>query len=828
MHVGGLPIRLRLALLILFSSCLAVFLAAIGFAVYERGSLRISAEREVTALADSVGENTAASLAFSDQEAADELLKSLATEPHVLAAALYDYRGQFFAGYRRAGQTIDVAQIPWHSDGVQSEARNLTLFRGVFLAKQRVGTIALVYDQSEFSSRLENYIKIASLVLFLSVVIAFLASLLMAQSIANPLVQLAKVAQRISSEKDYSARADISAGGEAGLLITSFNEMLGKIQRREKSLRESEERYALAARGTNDGLWDWNLLTNEIYFSPRWTCMLGYSESEPWSDPEEWFSRIHPGDRERVRAEIEAHCEGRMAELVTEYRMQHKSGSYIWLLGRGIAVRDASGRAVRIAGSQSDVTGRKAADPLTQIPNRRYFMDRLELAIDKSRRMDTHFAVLFVDLDDFKVINDSLGPGAGDELLIDVAGRLRASIRASSQSQDGAQSEVARVGGDEFAVLLSPLESDDEAAIFAQRILARLSEPAHFEGRRVFISASIGVAFNSSGATSEDILRNADTAMYSAKSAGKACVEVFNQGMRERVVTRFETEEGLRKAIETGQLILHYQPILALSNSTICGFEALVRWNHPQRGLTLPSEFIPIAEESDLIISLGRWVLRQACRQVAEWQGMLHPDHLLTVSVNVSSRQLNDPHFLEDLSSILNETGLNPAGLALEVTESSILGNQGKTLETLQRLRNMNVRLHIDDFGTGYSSLSYLQRLPFDTLKIDRSFIRDLSAANNSVDIVRAILELAHSLKMTVVSEGVETRDQVEKLSGLGSDFVQGYLLSKPLAPSEAWRLYLSNRARRFSLDPAQPSKNAGADCDQETIDKLCSPSAAD
>ena len=320
MYIRDLPIRVRLALLILFASCLAVLLASIGFALYERHSLRASAEREVTALADSLGANAAASLAFADPKTAEQMLASLATEPHVLAALLYDNHRQTFAEYRRAGTGKDLSRIAWSADGSQFDSRTLTLFRGVFLAKERIGTIALVFDLSEFRSRLLNYLQIAALVLFLSVLTAFFASFRLAQSIAKPLVQLSSVARRITSEKNYSVRADLQAGGETGSLIHSFNEMLAEIESREASLRDSEERYALAARGANDGLWDWNLVTNEIYFSPRWSHMLGYSETDHWTDPEEWFERIHANDRERVRAEIAAHCDRHTGEFASEGR----------------------------------------------------------------------------------------------------------------------------------------------------------------------------------------------------------------------------------------------------------------------------------------------------------------------------------------------------------------------------------------------------------------------------------------------------------------------------------------------------------------------------
>jgi diguanylate cyclase (GGDEF)-like protein/PAS domain S-box-containing protein len=629
----------------------------------------------------------------------------------------------------------------------------------------------------------------------------FLATLRFAQSIGDPLVQLAAIAHRITREKDYSVRATIRAGGETGRLIESFNNMLSRIETREQalqdaltSLKESEERYALAARGANDGLWDWNLGADKIYFSPRWNLMLGCSPDEGWSDPEAWFGRIHAGDHDRVRTELKDHCEGKSAEFVSEYRMRHNSGGYIWTLSRGIAVRDSSGRAIRIAGSQTDITEGKIADPLTQIPNRLYLVDRVENAIETAHLRQTRFAVLFIDLDQFKLVNDSLGHAAGDELLIEFAGRLRGCLRVSHGSDGLAPSVAARIGGDEFAVLLNHLSGESDAAAVATRILKRVSEPFHFDGRRIFVSASIGIAFDDTGATPEDLLRNADTAMYAAKTRGKARFEFFDKEMRERAISRFEIETGLRKALDVGQLVLHYQPIVALSDGQIHGFEALVRWNHPDRGIMAPGHFIPIAEESDLIVLIGRWVLRESCRQVAEWQRELDPPFPLTIHVNVSSRQLNDPRLIEDVSGALAESGLNPNCLALEMTESSIMGNTKQALSAFHQLRAMNVRLEIDDFGTGYSSLSYLQRLPFRTLKIDRSFIRDLNTDGGSIDIVRAILDLARALKMEVIAEGVETEDQLCKLRELGPDYLQGYLISKPVDSVAAEKLYLESR----------------------------------
>lgn len=806
MRFRNLSIRFNLALLTLSASVISVLLASLGFAIYERQSYRASAVREVTALADTLGANTAASLAFNDERAAREMLGALSTEPNVLAACLYDEHGRIFAEYRTPGGHSVPVFPERRRDGAYFGPESLILFRGVLLNGERTGSIVLVFDLREFRSRLLEYAEIAIVVILISVVVTFLASLRLAASIADPLVQLAALAGRISTDKDYSVRAKIRAGGEAGLLINAFNEMLSRIESREqalrdalKSLQDSEERYALAARGANDGLWDWNLITDEIYFSPRWGHMLGYSENESWSGPEDWFAHIHPSDRQRVRDEIAAHCAGKTPEFVSEYRMRHKSGAYLWTLSRGIAVRDSLGKALRMAGSQTDITEGKIADPLTHIPNRLYFVDRLESAIEAAGRGDGgQFAVLFVDLDGFKLINDNLGHAAGDEMLIDVAARLTASVRNNPRRSGSRQSAVSRIGGDEFAILLLNNEQESDAAVVAARILDRLSEPFNFEGHRMFVSASIGVALSSTGSTPEDLLRNADTAMYQAKNNGKGRFEFFNEKLRQQVDRRFEIETGLREAIDEGQLVLHYQPIISDSNVRIHGFEALVRWNHPERGLIPPGEFISIAEESDLILLLGRWVLREACLQAAEWRRRFATDPPFTVSVNVSSRQLSNPHLVEDVEAALKQAELKPECLALEMTESSIMENAEQTLITLNRLKNMGVRLGIDDFGTGYSSLSYLQRLPFDALKIDGSFVHELNAGQGSTDIVRAILDLARSLKLEVIAEGVESEQQLARLRMLGCTYFQGFLFSKPVDAAAAEDLYTQTRSSGF------------------------------
>ena len=350
---------------------------------------------------------------------------------------------------------------------------------------------------------------------------------------------------------------------------------------------------------------------------------------------------------------------------------------------------------------------------------------------------------------------------------------------------------MARIGGDEFAILLGHIQRETDASTIAARILERLGEPFYFEGRRMLVSASIGIALSSTGEhTGRPPAAMPILPCITPRRNGKARFEFFNEGLRKQVVTRFEIETGLRKAIDAQQLVVHYQPIVSAIDQQLCGFEALVRWNHPERGLIPPGEFIPVAEGSDLIVLLGRWVLVESCRQMAEWQKSFAPGPPLTISVNVSARQLSDSRLMEDVEFALAESGLDPESLALEMTESSIMGNTEQTLATLDRLKAMNVRLEIDDFGTGYSSLSRLQRLPFDSLKIDRSFIRELGDGNRSLDIVKAIMQLAHSLRLEVIAEGVETKEQLHTLRGLGCDQIQGFLFSKPLDAAAAELLY--------------------------------------
>jgi diguanylate cyclase (GGDEF)-like protein/PAS domain S-box-containing protein len=580
---------------------------------------------------------------------------------------------------------------------------------------------------------------------------------------------------------NYAAAAIENAG-----LYQQAQQEIAERSRVETALRESEARYALAVQGANDGIWDWDLKRNKIYFSPRWKSMLGFGEDEIGDSPAEWFDRVHPEDIERTRLDITNHVKGLTSHLENEHRMLHKDGSYRWVLSRGLVVRNGEGNVSRMAGSQADITDRKMAeqrllhdafhDTLTDLPNRALFMDRLMYAVERAkRREDYQFAVLYLDLDRFKDVNDSLGHMIGDKLLIATGRMLEASLRPTDT--------VARLGGDEFVIMLEDINDVGDATRVAERVLRRLGQPFRLNDHMTSVTASIGIVLSVTGyQRAEDVLRDADIAMYRAKALGKARYEIFDPAMRDRIMERLTLETQLRQALELQELRVFYQPIVSLETGEMSGVEALVRWQHPERDLLSPIDFIPLAEETGLIIPLDRWVMAEACRQLTEWDILTPLDPLLSVSVNISSKQLAEPDLVQVVEDILNGTGLDPHRLKLEITESAIIENHERTADIFQELHALGIQIQIDDFGIGYSSLSYLPRFHLDGLKIAQTFVSMMEKDNNLLKIIQSIVMLTHGLGMGVIAEGVETEEQLMSLRALGCEFGQGYLVSRPVS----------------------------------------------
>jgi diguanylate cyclase (GGDEF)-like protein len=491
---------------------------------------------------------------------------------------------------------------------------------------------------------------------------------------------------------------------------------------------------------------------------------------------------VQPNDLVELRAHLEsAGTDGTPFEI--EHRVLHRDGGYRWMLARGIGTRTDDG-CRRLVGSHSDVTARKEAelnlvhdslhDALTGLPNRVLFLERLEQVMKRAQRTNEKpYAVMYVDLDRFKGINDSLGHLVGDGVLVSVAQLLGQTVRPGDTA--------ARLGGDEFALLLEDIDSETEATIVAQRILAELRRPFVLDGVDVHAAASIGIAMGQpSDSSTTEVLRRADAALYSAKRNGRGRLETFEPAMSERVFDDLRLEIDLRGAIERNELYVVYQPIVALKTEDLAGVEALLRWDHPSLGLVPPSIFIPIAEESGDIVAIGDWVLREACTALVRLRDKHDSAHPLSVSVNVSSRQLHGSDFSVRVQAALRETGLPSDRLTLEITETSIMHHPEQAISLLRDLRELGVRISIDDFGTGHSALAYLHDLPVDCLKIDRSFVTRLTTSTNGAPIVRAIVDLARNTGLVVVAEGIETQEQHVALRELGCDYGQGYLLGRP------------------------------------------------
>jgi diguanylate cyclase (GGDEF)-like protein/PAS domain S-box-containing protein len=555
-----------------------------------------------------------------------------------------------------------------------------------------------------------------------------------------------------------------------------------------EALRESEERYAVAVRGANDGLWDWNLRTNEVYWSPRWKAMLGYDEAAVGVSPDEWLARVHDEDAQRVKETLAAHLADNSHFFESEHRILHQDGTFRWMLCRGAGVKDDHGALTRLAGSLTDITDAKLADPLTGLPNRLLFVDLIEREIKRTaRRRDHTFALLALGLDRFNAVDHGLGRPMADGLLVAIAHRLQASLRASDAVSHQPGSTLARLGGDEFTVLLEDIADVHDAIRVSDRLRAALGQPFEVEGHQVFVSATVGITVGTTGyVKAEDVLRDAAIALDRAKAVGTAGCELFDPAMRARAVARLRVETDLRNAIDNEQFAVVYQPIVSVGTGTISGFEALVRWRHPARGLLGPGEFIAVAEDTGMIRQIGRLVLIESCRQMAAWQRQFGAAAPRVICVNVSGAQLADAGLADEIEAILRDTGLDACRLKLEITESAYIGDVRAAQATLKRLQAIGIEWSIDDFGTGYSSLSYLHQLQADTLKVDRSFISRMGLEGKGSEMVSAIVALAQNLGMDVVAEGVETAEQLMQLDAMGCEYVQGFHFSRPVEVAAA------------------------------------------
>jgi len=568
------------------------------------------------------------------------------------------------------------------------------------------------------------------------------------------------------------------------------------LNRKLQMLQVSEERMGLVLQGSKDGWWDINLKDLNIFFSERWWTLLGLTPGDLPADPLAWKALVHPDDLEKVNVALARAMKAHGGDCEMEFRVRHRSGHYMQVLARAKVERDEQGKPSRFTGSIIDLTERLHAeeqmrklaffDPLTGLPNRRMMLERLKHTLSHSSRSKRHGAVLMLDLDRFKQLNDSRGHEVGDILLKQVGQRLKASVREHDT--------VARMGGDEYIVILEHLDNNsadaaNQALAFGQKLIQVLGAPYFLEGPDLAsdIGVSIGIALFQGREPSDLLLRQADVALYRAKDAGRGTACLFDAEVQRQVDARFAIEDNLRKALSANEFHLEYQPMVNASGSVV-GAEAFLRWT-PTRGpgkgaAVAPNDFIPLAEETGLILPIGRWVIGAACRQLALWQQSPETANLI-LSVNVSARQFRDAEFVDDVKAALANSGANPAGLKIEVTESAVMSGELQALACMRSLKDLGIKLSLDDFGTGYSSLAYLTQLPLDEIKIDRSFVREAPTPNGGLAIVHAILAMSRSLDLAVVAEGVETRQQFNMLAGEGCALFQGYLFGHPSAAGQ-------------------------------------------
>ncbi len=568
-----------------------------------------------------------------------------------------------------------------------------------------------------------------------------------------------------------------------------------------RDLRHREARLSLASQSTPGGLWEWDFRTGVVYFAPQWKCMLGYDDEAIGDQPKEWMERIHAEDRSAFQEALERHLTGGCSVLACEQRMRMRDGSYRSMSIRGTSERDAHGEPLRMAGVMLDIHDRMMLDPLTGLWNRATWMERLRRGSGLGTAVPR--AILLLNLDDFKAVNESLGHAAGDQLLVETARRLREVSVAPEGLPSSPAVMLARTNSDDFAVLVD--WSGDTGATgktrsqtietLVERLMGAVRRPFSVEGQQVSCRASLGAALHDGGCletegAADGLLREAADALRAAKAQGRNRWVLYSDDLplAKRAQTLLETD--LRLAMQNDEIVVFYQPRIRLADGVICGFEALARWQHPDRGIVGPNEFIPIAESTGLIVPLGKTVLRKACRQIAAWRQQFPEYPGLDMAVNLSVRQCQEPDVVAGIASILAEAGIAPGSLHLELTESMMLGNFEEARKVLVALKALGVGLKIDDFGTGYSSLRYLGELPFDTLKIDRCFIQALGGKQETAgEIVRMILAMASNLHLEAIAEGVEGPEQLAELRRLGCGYAQGYYFSRPVDSERIERL---------------------------------------
>jgi diguanylate cyclase (GGDEF)-like protein/PAS domain S-box-containing protein len=798
------PIGRKLLFIGLLTSGIALFVISLVISVRGAIEWRDRSLADMGTYARVIGSNAAPAMLFDDRKAAFEILSALSANPDVVDAVLYDKEGAIFARYSVAGHPPDMPFVPQGT--YLFSTGQLIVSEPVQFKGEALGTINLESDLDGLYRGLLRDIALTFLAaggVFLLVTLLFSR---LQKSIVAPIVELADAMQGVSARQDYGVRVSERGKDEVGTLTGAFNIMLGHIQSRDAELvRQQEHLEEEVARRTASltaaqriahlGNWEWDVAADTLQWSDEMYRIFGLEPQEFGATFEAFLRAVHPEERQAVDMHVQAALqEGTPYGIDFRIRLPDGRGRHVH--AQGEVHRDAEGQPLRMVGTVQDITERKRAeeeinnlayyDSLTGLPNRRLFMDRFRLAVSLSARSNRYGAVLFLDMDKFKMLNDTMGHDYGDVLLQEVARRVLGCVRETDT--------VARFGGDEYAVLIEEIaehanEASKRAAMVAENIRSALASPYSVKGHAYHGSSSIGVnMYCGSGEDIDSLLKHADLAMYQAKESGRDAIRFFDPDMQHALEKHAELESELRRAITNRELRLHFQIQVGDGNVPL-GAEALVRWQHPQRGLVLPGHFIPVAEESSLILEIGHWVMDAACRQLAAWSDKEDTCNLV-LAINVSAQQFRLADFVDKVGAVLRQYKVEPSRLKLELTESVVLADVDDVVAKMRRLKDLGVKLSLDDFGTGHSSLSYLKALPIDQIKIDQSFVRDIVSDPNDAVMVKTIIDMARNFRMDVIAEGVETEAQCALLRELGCKSYQGYLFGRPVTLEEFETLF--------------------------------------
>lgn len=774
-------LRRRLVLISLITSFVTLILANIGYISLEYYLAKRDIDNKMQVLGEVISDRITAALTFNDQALLESNLNTLQSDSAIVRGCIYRTDQTLAASYyspKHERQTCPNF-LP-RIDAL--ETSNFARFFPVNRAEEVIGTLFIESSREYLLNRFFQFLGFSALIMSMAIGAAWFLANKLKNSISSPVRELTQTLEKMLDQQTYKHRAQTNSTEELGALSDLFNRLLDKVENENSSLKESEERFRKLTAMSPVGIFQVDANQRLQYVNQRWRDIHQLKNEQ--LDLQDWFEMISP--RDVVAAQEAWHrLVSDQESIALELRMIGPNHMTSWVHLMASPLHDHDGKLLGYLGAISDISELKAAqiqmetlaffDPLTGLANRRLFKNRLEKSVKQATRSGNSMALLFLDMDQFKRVNDTLGHDAGDVLLKEVANRLNQTVRENDT--------VSRIGGDEFTILLTDISSVQDVRVVADKILRSMAKPIRVKGQDILTSVSIGITLTPDDSQDTNVLmKNADLAMYSAKEQGRNNYQFFSEEMNHSILEHLALEKEIKEAIERNQFTLFFQPKISLFDYTTTGVETLIRWEHPDKGLVSPDQFIPVAEETGQIIDIGNWVLEQACRQISSLirQNIMPAD--AKVAVNLSAKQFTDPELAPRIRNVLEITGMPPRCLELEITESTLMEDVEAAISIMQEIKATGVSIAIDDFGTGYSSLSYIKRFPIDVLKVDRSFVMDIPDDKNDMAITAAVIAMAHKLGMNVVAEGVETDEQFKYLRLNNCDEGQGYLFSRPLS----------------------------------------------